>query len=521
MSVNKEEEFTYPETFEVSIEGIIPGTGKSKYNKDVFKIFGEAFTNYEERIICEKLNENEITKRKDLYIEVSSPVKVKPSTLSFSYYQYTVKTEPLGYSVVRKLSDFELLHEIIPNYNKGKFNPLLTKFPINLSDDSEKKVLFLKFYANSLVEDPYYRSLPIVFDFLSLPQTEWNQKAKQYSKIKEITNPEKMVDLNGYYDIKISDSEDFKAMKIKEDIKNKEEAYKKLIEEIDDLFPIMEKMSVCLKKISQNSLNLKNIYGDGNKITETISNSFQQLYSIMKTWGEDYVKQKNFLVNELKYFFKYINKELNAFNKNFELYEDVKEEYKKKFMKYQKMESPSSKDQDNIKQIKNLYGFYLLNVNNEYTKLNERQGKRINKQFFVYNKEKELLFQDYNNFLKLFNFKENYSLPDISTSYIGKKNDILTLNISKIEKKEDKEDNEDKIFNEEKSQIKEEEEENEKKEENEENEKKEEIEDKEDENSDQENSEVKEKDKNSNEENNEKECELNNEIEEKDIDDCN
>ena len=144
---------------------------------------------------------NEITKRNDLHVEVCSPVKIKPSGLSFSYFQYTVKTEPIGFSVVRKLSDFELLYETIPKYNNGKFNPLLTKFPIGLSDDSEKKVLFLKFYANSLVEDAYYRSLPIIFEFLALPQSEWEKKVKQYTKIKEITNPEKMLDLDGYFDI--------------------------------------------------------------------------------------------------------------------------------------------------------------------------------------------------------------------------------------------------------------------------------------------------------------------------------
>ena len=175
-SSNNKDDFVYPETFEISIEGIIPGVPKSQYDKDVFKIFGEAFSNYEERIMCEKMKTNEITKRNDLHVEVCSPVKIKPSGLSFSYFQYTVKTEPIGFSVVRKLSDFELLYETIPKYNNGKYNPLLTKFPIGLSDDSEKKVLFLKFYANALVEDAYYRSLPIVFEFLALSQSEWKKK---------------------------------------------------------------------------------------------------------------------------------------------------------------------------------------------------------------------------------------------------------------------------------------------------------------------------------------------------------
>ena len=219
-------------------------------------------------------------------------------------------------------------------------------------------------------------------------------------------------------------------------ILNKKMKYiKKLNEKMDELFPIMEKISVCLKNISQNLLNLKNIYGDGHKCNEALSYCYQQLYLIIKTWGEDYIKQKNFLKNQFKYFFKFISKETYSFLKNFENYEETKEEYKKKFIKFQKMQSPTSKDQENLNIYKNLYGLNLVHVIDEYSKLSERQGKRVNKQFFLFNKEKELLFQDYDNFYRLFNFKENYSLPDVSVSYAGKPNEILNqLNISKISK---------------------------------------------------------------------------------------
>ena len=87
-----------------------------------------------------------------------------------------------------------------------------------------------------------------------------------------------MYNLDEYFNIKINHEDDFKAMKIKDDIKQKDEIYKKLNENMDELFPIMEKISVCLKNISQNLLNLKNIYGDGHKCNETLSYCYQQLY---------------------------------------------------------------------------------------------------------------------------------------------------------------------------------------------------------------------------------------------------
>lgn len=422
--------------YEYSIEGIIPGVPKSQADKDIFKIFGEAISNFEEQIKCDRLSENEITERNDLYIEVKSPDKVTPPGLSFSYYQYNVETSPIGWITIRKLSDFELLNETIPKFNKAKFNPVLSNFPFNLSDDSEKKLLYLKFYINSLVEDRYYRSLPIVKDFLSLPQNEWNRKAKTYEKMKEIEKIEKMPNLLGYYDIKISNEDDFQAMKIKEDIKKKDEIYKKINSNMDELLPLMDKMSICLKNASENLLTLKNIYADGNKWTEALSKTFQQLSLIIKTWGEDYVKQKNFLKNEFKYFFKFMDKELNSFMKNFEAYEEIKDDFKNLFSKFQNNQSPSSKEREKLNENKSKFGFYLVHILNEYKKLNERQGKRMTKQFILFNKKKELLFQDYDNFYRLFNFKDNYTLPDVSISYNGKPSDILNINISRISKSE-------------------------------------------------------------------------------------
>ena len=85
------------------MEGFIPGVPKNKTDKDIFKIFGEAFHNYEERIACKTIEENILTRRNDLCIEICSPLKVTSGI--FSTFQYTIKTNPLEYNVIRKLSD--------------------------------------------------------------------------------------------------------------------------------------------------------------------------------------------------------------------------------------------------------------------------------------------------------------------------------------------------------------------------------------------------------------------------------
>ena len=51
-----------------------------------------------------------------------------------------------------------------------------------------------------------------------------------------------MVNLEGSHYIKISNEEDFKAMRIKDNIKIKDEAYNKLNDDMDELLPIFLKI---------------------------------------------------------------------------------------------------------------------------------------------------------------------------------------------------------------------------------------------------------------------------------------
>ena len=155
-------------------------------DKDTFP--KEPFEEYEQIIKTVKLEENDITNNNNLYILITSPVKINPGFFSSSYYQYTVQTNPLGYKVIRKLSDFMFLNEIIPLFNSYSFNPSLPSFEFGLKDDSPKKMLYIQNYMNSLVENKYFRSLPIIFEFLTLPQNEWNKKrVEKYNKMKSLS----------------------------------------------------------------------------------------------------------------------------------------------------------------------------------------------------------------------------------------------------------------------------------------------------------------------------------------------
>ena len=207
-------------------------------------ISNDPFFNYLKTVNCDKLEPNQITNRDDLYVTISEPQRVKQGFFSMAYYQYTVKTYPMNYNVIRKVSDFSFLSKKLPLINPAIYTPELPSFPFSLKDDSPKKMRFIQNYMNLLIENKYFRTLPIVYDFITLPQDDWNNKVKaKYRKIEKAKKFSSMPNLEGKYNLKITNADELKASAIKKDIEEKNELYKQLYESIEVLLTNIEKIS--------------------------------------------------------------------------------------------------------------------------------------------------------------------------------------------------------------------------------------------------------------------------------------
>ena len=371
---------------------ILSGKKKNK-NKDIFYLEEKE----ENKILCEKLEKNELTDRNDLIIVVSSPTKIKKKMFVNSM-QYIIETNPIGFKTTRELKDFEFLYEKLPLINSKVYNPLLISN--YLKKDSNKQILALNLYINAIIERAYFRSLPIVYDFLTLSLEDWeNAKIEKYGKIKDANMINQIQNLEGYFNLEIKPGDKEYFLKIKEDINHKSEAFKQFNNAMEGLFDIMEKMSSAIKILKNALAELKNKYS----INKKCSNYFANLEIIVQEWGEGYLKQKNYLNDELKYFFKYMDKENNAFLKFYENFKSNFDTYKSKYEKYRKNNIQTEKDKDTFKNIKKEIKFSIINTKEEYEKLNIRQASRIENLLFKCGIEKEELFNDIQNFSALLN----------------------------------------------------------------------------------------------------------------------
>ena len=347
----------------------------------------------------EKMDLNEISDKTDLFITISNPQKIKQGLLSKQYFQYDMETTPIGYKVVRKVNDFTFLYEKLPFFNNQVFNPILPHFEFGLKDDSTKKMLYIQNYMNSLVENKFFRTLPIVFEFLTLPQKEWNDKRAEYTKMKPLPLS-KMKSLEGEIKININKQEDTKALKIKEVISKKSEALDLFNSTIDEIIAIFDKLNGLYRTLGKSLLDLEKVHQN-----DTVMKEF---YNRLKTLcihrADDYVKEKDLYKDEFKYYFKFINKESAQYLKKFDEFKKIRDDYKSKYEKVKKLQIKPANDIELVKKLRLEYGISLAMVNEEYKNLIDRQAQRCMIQFTKYNAKQHIILQDYEYIKKIFNF---------------------------------------------------------------------------------------------------------------------
>jgi hypothetical protein len=218
---------------------------------------------------------------------------------------------------------------------------------------------------------------------------------------------ENMPNFEGKNNIAISKSEEAKASKIKTEITPISGALLNLNTHLDELLTAMDKVSLCFKNVglSFEELQKKNIY-----FNDILSSGYKNLAELFKTWSNNYKAQADFFREEIKYHFKFMEKEYTTFLKNFEDYRLAREEYKRTFDRMKKLKVPTKEDLYSLKDIKKYYAYQLVYINNEYYLLKERQANRLINQFIKYYDNKDVIFQDYQKCISLINFQKHYDM---------------------------------------------------------------------------------------------------------------
>ena len=372
-----------------------------------------------------KLPDNtELTESYGVDIKLSSPEKIEVGIFAKSYVTYLVETNPFGFRVRKRYSDFEWLRNIlsvhypqcvIPPLCKKKFGDRFSGKFVN------KRARLLQKFMEGILVHPLMRNSTIFYDFISCDnEEEIEKKKKGYEKIKIPDNIRELKTIEGQMKITVSDEKEIYLDNIKDNadiyiqiMEQISKAYKSLINFTQQASEKMKEISELWKKLYDSS----KLYYDTNKTCE----SYNLMYKIMKGLSEVANKKTILMNNYVREYFRFVKNEFvsmkdltnkvykqkesyhsdntnlnNLKEKLFNLHDityfELKDKndlnYKGLLLKNKKLAfiKMLPDDTKRVQEVKQNYGFYLNSLISEYERIRILNSRRNKDQITIFTK---------------------------------------------------------------------------------------------------------------------------------------
>lgn len=182
----------------------------------------------------------------------------------------------------------------------------------------------------ALITIPIVRNSPMLFDFLSI--VEESEFKKSMNKYNELTKPQfhNILSVDGTLDLKISRETDTKIEQIKISNTQNEQLLNKLSITCKILYNEMLQVSNRLNEVSE-IFNQLYEYSNNFHDSEVITDIYQALTTLMKTWSECEKKQVDIVETNLREHFKYNKNELLMMKDLYAKVDDAKKFFYKQY----------------------------------------------------------------------------------------------------------------------------------------------------------------------------------------------
>ena len=411
----------------------------------------EELKNFKEKAIdCRKLEKTQLND-KQLKITIRNPKEVDGGVFGKNYVLYEVLTEPFGWIVYRRYSDFDWLRKII-----GKYFPLFYIPPLPNKklgnrrfdqDFIEKRMKFLNIFINNLVSSESFKASEILTAFLS-----YEDRAKFESKFKELssTQPSAYVEEYKTLDGKVIISHDENDEKYFNNINKyfniQVQIFERLNLSLKIFFNNMNTVAESLKDVQKN-FDILHLLNTRVLMKDIITKSYEEMSHFFGNYKKILIKQNEMIKNHMKDFFKYINLESNAYFELIEKREELKEKYnienQKLLAKKEKLFAGKDINKLELGEEKNINKEKLLNDKvyafEHICKSDTNSIMKIYNQLGYANKmnilELKKLINEYcvryvNN-IKTFNAEFYPSINDLVSSWSNMETFVMTSNLPK------------------------------------------------------------------------------------------
>ena len=310
----------------------VEGEDINKENLEKMEKFNaEEPKNFKEKTIeCRKLDKTALND-KTITISVKNPKEMDGGVFGKNYVLYEVQTDPIGWVVTRRYSDFDLLRMLLakyfPSYNVP---PLPNKKMGNRRlepDFIAKRMKFLNLFINNVVKSEDFKASEILIAFLSYTDRgKFESKFKEYQSQVPSSYVEDYKTLDGKVVISHDEGNEKYFTNISKYFKLQEQILIKLNLSLKSFYNAITAACTHLEDVKKN-FDILHLLNTRVLMKPIITKSFEELSAFFDNWMKVIIKQKEMVKNHMKDFFKYVNFEGRAYTEIIDRREDLKNKY--------------------------------------------------------------------------------------------------------------------------------------------------------------------------------------------------
>ena len=280
-------------------------------NTDIYGITNE---NY---VLCGISDKSELSRAKDIKIEVTVGEKVAGKMFSKSYMTYLITTSPLNYKVTRRYSDFEWLRQTLLYLYQSSLIPPIpkkTKMGKNKFDEEYliKRTRTLEKFLNLLMQDPILKESLIIHDFLRIEDySQFEESKKLYHSIKIPQNLSEYKNPEGKLAVNVNEETELLYISLKENTDSNIELLNKLNK---NLKLLNNEITIVTNRMDEIAKNCYDLFLNSAKYLDDneIKRSYYQLKDIFK-YSSNALKDQLTIINiNIREYFKYIRNTFRA-----------------------------------------------------------------------------------------------------------------------------------------------------------------------------------------------------------------
>ena len=295
------------------------------------KFNAEESKNFKEKVIeCRKLEKTQLNDNK-LVITVRNPKEMDGGVFGKNYVVYEVQTDPFGWVVLRRFSDFDTLRKLISKHFPSFYVPPLPNKKMGNrrfeEDFLKKRMKFLNLFINNLVQSESFKSSEILFAFLSYTDRgKFDSKFKEYTTQQPSSYVEEYKTLDGKVTISHDEGNEKYFTNINKYFKLQGQILDRLNYSLKTFYHNMNQVAESLQDVQKN-FEILHVLNTRVLMKQTITKSYEELGCFFKNYGKIIIKQNDMVKNHMKDFFKYINLEGKAYTELIERREELKAKY--------------------------------------------------------------------------------------------------------------------------------------------------------------------------------------------------